>query len=79
LFVDPDGYLTEGSITALFVERDGKLLTPPASRGMLPSVLRRELIETGRAIEAELRPDDLGDQFLLGNSVRGLFPARRVA
>jgi para-aminobenzoate synthetase / 4-amino-4-deoxychorismate lyase len=79
LFVDPDGFLTEGSITALFVERDDILMTPFASRGLLPSALRSELLDQGKAIEADLRPDDLGDSFLLGNSVRGLFPARRVA
>lgn len=76
LFTDPEGYLTEGSITAIFVERDGKLMTPPVSRGLLPSALRRELIENGRAAEADLRPDDLSNGFLLGNSVRGLFPAK---
>ncbi|MEQ1537914.1 MAG: aminodeoxychorismate synthase component I [Sphingorhabdus sp.] len=76
LFVTTDGYLTEGSITAIFVERDGKLMTPSLSRGLLPSVLRRELIESGQAVEADLRPDDLADGFLLGNSLRGLFPAK---
>ena len=76
LLVDSDGYLTEGSITAIFVERDGKLMTPSLSRGLLPSVLRRELIESGRAVEADLRPDDLVGEFFLGNSLRGLFPAK---
>jgi para-aminobenzoate synthetase / 4-amino-4-deoxychorismate lyase len=79
LFTDGDGYLTEGSITALFIKRDGMLLTPCLSRGLLPSVFRRELIENGQAVEADLRPDDLDSGFFLGNSVRGLFAARRVA
>lgn len=79
LFTDPEGFLTEGSITTIFVERDGKLMTPPLARGLLPSALRRELIESGQAVEADLCLDDLGDKFLLGNSVRGLFQARRVA
>jgi para-aminobenzoate synthetase / 4-amino-4-deoxychorismate lyase len=79
LFTDAKGYLTEGSITALFVESDGKLLTPPLSRGALPSTLRRELVESGQAIEADLRPEDLGAKFFIGNSVRGLIPAKRVA
>ncbi|MBK6707599.1 MAG: aminodeoxychorismate synthase component I [Sphingomonadales bacterium] len=79
LLVDPQGYLTEGSFTCLFVERDGRLLTPPLSRGLLPSVLRRELIENGRAVEADLTVADLADGFLIGNSLRGLIPARRVA
>lgn len=76
LFTDADGYLTEGSFTALFVEREAQLLTPPLSRGLLPSILRRELIATGRAIEADLRPCDLKDGFFVGNSLRGLIPAR---
>jgi para-aminobenzoate synthetase / 4-amino-4-deoxychorismate lyase len=79
VFADPGGFLTEGSITAIFVERDGKLLTPPLSRGALPSVLRRELIESGEAIETELTAADLTQNFFIGNSVRGLIRAKRVA
>jgi para-aminobenzoate synthetase / 4-amino-4-deoxychorismate lyase len=79
LFTDRHGYLTEGSMTALFVERDGVLLTPKLARGALPSMLRRELIESGKAIEADLRTEDLAGGFLLGNSLRGLFAAKRVA
>jgi para-aminobenzoate synthetase/4-amino-4-deoxychorismate lyase len=75
LFVRDDGLVTEGCITNLFVERDGKLLTPPAALGLLPGVLRRSLIESGRAVEAELRLDDLSEGFLIGNAVRGLVPA----
>ena len=79
IFVDADGFLTEGSITAIFVERDVMLLTPPLSRGALPSVLRRELIEDGKAMEADLTVRDLDHGFFLGNSVRGLIAAKRVA
>ncbi|HVF36795.1 MAG TPA: aminodeoxychorismate synthase component I [Sphingomicrobium sp.] len=76
IFVDPDGYLTEGSRTNVFVERDGRLLTPPLTRGVLPGILRAKLIEEGRAEEAELTPDDLGAGFFIGNIVRGMVPAR---
>jgi para-aminobenzoate synthetase/4-amino-4-deoxychorismate lyase len=79
LFVGEDDRLTEGSISALFVERDGKLLTPKLANGLLPSVLRQELIEAGKAQEADLSAADLGDTFFMGNSVRGLIRARRVA
>ncbi|WP_240309403.1 MULTISPECIES: aminodeoxychorismate synthase component I [Sphingomonas] len=76
LFVDPDGKLTEGSFTNLFVERDGQLLTPPASRGLMPGVLRAKLLDEGRAVEADLTPDDLAGGFHIGNMVRGLIAAR---
>ena len=76
VFTDPEGFLTEGSFTNVFVERDGLLLTPPLSRGLLPGVLRAELIDTGRAVEADLRADDLPGDFFVGNSARGLLRAR---
>ena len=76
LFLRDDGLVTEGCITNLFVERDGQLLTPPARLGLLPGVLRRSLLESGRAVEAELTLDQLTDGFLIGNAVRGLVPAR---
>ena len=78
VFTDPDGLLTEGSRTSLFVERDGKLLTPPLSRGLMPGILRAKLVEEGRAEEADLSPADLEQGFFIGNVVRGLIPARLV-
>jgi para-aminobenzoate synthetase/4-amino-4-deoxychorismate lyase len=76
VFVDRDGFVTEGSFTSVFVERGEAMLTPPLSRGLLPGVLRAQLIEEGRALEADLREDDLRDGFLIGNSLRGLVGAQ---
>ncbi len=79
LFTHPDGYLTEGSFTNVFASDGAMLLTPPLSRGLLGGVLREELIETGQAREAELRAEDLQRGFFIGNSLRGLLPAKLVA
>ena len=79
VFETPDGLLTEGSYTSLFVPRGDVLVTPPLSLGLLPGVLRAHLIETGRAIEGTLTRADLQDGFLLGNALRGLFRAEMVA
>ena len=76
LLVRDDGLVTEGSFTNVFVERDGRLLTPCAASGLLPGVLRRSLIDAGRAEEADLTLDDLSGGFFVGNAVRGLCPAR---
>jgi branched-subunit amino acid aminotransferase/4-amino-4-deoxychorismate lyase len=40
----------------------------------LPGTLRRQLLQQGRAVETDLRPDALleANQILIGNSVRGL-------
>ncbi|MEO0588950.1 MAG: aminodeoxychorismate synthase component I [Pseudomonadota bacterium] len=76
ILVREDGLVTEGCWTTIFVERDGVLLTPPATLGLLPGVLRAFLIEKGQAKESELTLDDLADGFILGNAVRGLFAAK---
>jgi len=76
VFVDEPGFVTEGSWSNIFVERGGVLLTPPLSLGLLPGVLRGELIDKGRAVESHLRIADLSDGFFIGNSLRGLVPAR---
>lgn len=78
LLVRDDGAICEGSWTSIFVERDGKLLTPPLSLGLLPGVLRASLIEEGRAEEAVLTLDDLAGGFVIGNALRGLMPAKLV-
>jgi para-aminobenzoate synthetase/4-amino-4-deoxychorismate lyase len=75
-FVDPDGFVTEGSFTSLFVKRGDRLLTPPLARGLLPGVLREALIDDGRAEESDLRAEDLAEGFFVGNAVRGLLRAR---
>ncbi|MCW3834747.1 aminodeoxychorismate synthase component I [Sphingomonas canadensis] len=79
VFVDAEGFLTEGSFTSLFVEREGVLVTPPLARGLLPGVLRAELLESGRAVEGDLVPGDLAGGFWLGNALRGLVAAVTVA
>lgn len=77
VFLNERGEVCEGSFTNVFVEREGRLLTPALACGLLPGTLRAELIESGRAEEAVLMPEDLAaaDAVYLGNSVRGLVPA----
>lgn len=79
LFVRDDGLVTEGTISNVFLERDGMLLTPPTTLGLLPGVLRARLLADNRAREAELRLGDLEGGFLLGNALRGLMPAVLVS
>ena len=82
LFVNQRGEVTEGSWTNLFVEIAGQLHTPPVASGLLPGTVRQSLLDNPVAglVETVLRPDDLrqADRLYLGNSVRGLMPARLV-
>jgi para-aminobenzoate synthetase/4-amino-4-deoxychorismate lyase len=75
LFCNERGELTEGARSNIFVRRNGILLTPPVDAGVLPGILRAELIAMGQAREAILAPDDLDGEVYLGNSLRGLIRA----
>lgn len=77
LYLNERGELAEGSRTNVFIERGGELLTPSLSSGLLPGVLRSELLRTGKAKEAVLTLEDVSraDVVYVGNSVRGLVKA----
>ena len=79
VLLNGDGRLCEGTITNVFVgSGDGLLRTPSLANGLLPGVLRAQLIEEGRAVEADLSPEDLRSAaaIFVSNSLRGLIPAR---
>jgi para-aminobenzoate synthetase/4-amino-4-deoxychorismate lyase len=76
VFARPDGLLTEGSFTTLFVPKDGKLVTPPLALGLLPGIQRALLIQSGDAVEGELTAADLTGEFFLANDLRGLMKAQ---
>ena len=77
LLLNEHGDLCEGTITSLFLDDgSGVLKTPPLAAGLLAGILREELLETGKAVEERLRPEDLaGHALFVGNSLRGLIPA----
>jgi 4-amino-4-deoxychorismate lyase len=77
LMENESGSLCEGTITSLFIEKDGILVTPRLSHGLLRGVLRQQLIDEGKAIEGDLTRADLdGHAFFIGNSLRGLIQGR---
>jgi 4-amino-4-deoxychorismate lyase len=78
ILLNERGEVCEGTITNVFVEDEGLLLTPTVACGLLPGVLRGELLDEGRTREAVLTPDDLTDgrRVFVGNSLRGLIAAR---
>jgi para-aminobenzoate synthetase/4-amino-4-deoxychorismate lyase len=78
LFLNVRGEVTEGAISNIFVEKDGRWSTPPVECGLLAGVFRRHLLESRPEIdERVLFLDDLrqADAVYIANAVRGL---RRV-
>ncbi|MCH9808103.1 MAG: aminodeoxychorismate synthase component I [Alphaproteobacteria bacterium] len=80
VYLNELGELAEGSRTSIFIERDGVLVTPRLSAGLLPGTLRAELLASGRAVEGRLALVDLmsAEVCYLGNSVRGLVRAEAL-
>jgi para-aminobenzoate synthetase / 4-amino-4-deoxychorismate lyase len=73
LFLNERGEVTQGAISNVWVEKDGRCFTPPVACGLLPGIYRRHLLETGRVEEKPLLPQDLAsaDAVYICNAVRG--------
>ena len=74
LFCNRQGEVTEGTITNVFLELDGVLVTPPVHCGLLPGTFRRLLLEKGLVREQVVFREDVfrAEAVYVGNSVRGL-------
>jgi para-aminobenzoate synthetase / 4-amino-4-deoxychorismate lyase len=66
--------VTEGSRCNIFMRKGSMLFTPPIDCGLLPGVLRKNLLRRKNCSEAILKVSDLkkADAVYCGNSVRGL-------
>ncbi len=79
LFLNERGEVCEGARSNIFVRRGECWLTPALACGVLPGVLRGELLASGAAVEAVLTLADLvdaaaGQHLYCGNALRGLLP-----
>jgi para-aminobenzoate synthetase/4-amino-4-deoxychorismate lyase len=81
IFLNERGEVTEGSRTNIFARIGGKLVTPPLSSGLLPGILRRELLDSGACVEQVLTQADIAsaEKVYFGNSLRGLIEAKPVS
>lgn len=71
------GEVCDATITTVFFDRGAGLRTPPQSAGLLPGVLRADMLARGLCTPEVLRVDDLPHVRLwVGNALRGLSPAR---
>lgn len=78
IFLNNKNEICEGSYTSIFIKKNGVLVTPPLSSGLLPGILRADLLEKKQAIERKLTITDIieAKEVFLGNSLRGLMKAK---
>lgn len=65
------GRIAEATSSNIFVVHGSRILTPPASDGALPGIVRDAILNAGDALEQSLFPDDLfrADEIFLTNSL----------
>lgn len=85
LMLDIDGWVVEGTMSNLFVVKDGTLLTPPIEQCGVAGIMRGLVMETAQAIgipceERNLRREDLDrtEGMFLSNTLIGLWPLRSL-
>lgn len=79
LFCNTQGELTEGGRSSVFVKLDGRWYTPPLSAGLLPGVMRAQILQDPlwNACERRLTLADLhaAQAVMVCNALRGPLPA----
>lgn len=79
IFLNERDEVCEGTITNIFVTLDsGDMVTPPVTSGLLPGVLRQSMLDAGEVREqvVDLPMLRAAKAIHVGNSLRGLIPAR---
>lgn len=81
LLCDADDNVIGGTMSNLFIGKDGKLLTPDLKRCGVSGVMRELVVELARAYDTPLQIADIGidellaaDELFVVNSVIGLWP-----
>lgn len=81
VFLNDRGHACEGTITNLMIARDGGWITPPLSDGVLPGVMRAELLSRGEMRVAAITEADLraAPRIRLCNALRGVIEVTELA
>jgi para-aminobenzoate synthetase / 4-amino-4-deoxychorismate lyase len=74
LLVNERNEITETTIANVAVFREGRWITPPISCGLLPGVMRAELLARGEIVERAIAVNDLipGETIRCFNALRGV-------
>ena len=85
LYLDADNGLTEGTISNVFVVKDGCVRTPPVGKQVLNGITRRVILEICSAQSIECREERVSldsalaaDELFITNSGIGVLPVTRI-
>jgi len=76
LFVNEQGFVTEGGRSNVFIKKDGQWITPPLASGCLPGVMRSIILKDSKyqAIEQNITHSDVlnAEEVIFTNALRGI-------
>ncbi len=85
ILLDPRGFVCEGSGENIYVVRDGVILTPPQTAGILDGICRRSILQIARdhgyeVVERDLARAELylADEVFLSGTAAELVPVREI-
>ncbi|MFC1517028.1 aminodeoxychorismate synthase component I [Candidatus Margulisiibacteriota bacterium] len=80
IFCNEKGEITEGAVSNIIVQQNGRKYTPPLSAGLLPGTYREHLLKSGVLKEKKIMIKDLKstEQVFLCNSVKKIWPVELV-
>ncbi len=64
IMLNPRGQVAEGTMTNIFIVKDGVVLTPPLEVGILPGITRGFVLELAKASGVEAREESFGPETL---------------
>ena len=80
LFINEQGFVTEGGRSNVFIKKDGQWLTPPLVSGCLPGVMRSIVLKDSKyqAIEQNITRSDIlnAQEVIFTNALRGIVKTR---
>jgi branched-chain amino acid aminotransferase len=85
ILLDAHGFVSEGSGENIYAVRDGKVITPPQTAGILDGISRRSVIQIARDLGYEVVERDLAraelylaDEVFLTGTAAELVPVREI-
>jgi branched-chain amino acid aminotransferase len=85
ILLDSQGYVSEGSGENIYVVRDGLIVTPPQTAGILDGITRRSVLQIARDLGYEVIERDLAraelylaDEVFMSGTAAELVPVREI-
>lgn len=77
VFVNEKNEICETTRHNIYIKKEGQLITPPLSSGLLPGVFRSKLLEEKKVLEQVITKEDLckSSEIFLSNALTGLISA----